>query len=254
VSDSWLKALGPRLFTELVTRFRSTRQAWEATEPKSDPGVPPEIAARFVALPQPASSTVYLKATLTPKDASIAPGGAAAFSLALEGAQGCSIAYRWRSTGTVGHLTVGDDVTTPSATVTYRANAAGSGADTVSVEVLDTAGPTPRTLFTREATVAVEDPCMLCSASGGRARGAAPSCPVPVEACCADGLDNDGDGAADCDDADCGSDPGCDDPPDPGCPVGVTPITVRGEPCCPSGDPGRGCCCTVQGTSSCTYP
>jgi len=71
------------------------------------------------------------------------------------------------------------------------------------------------------------DPCTGDTVCAGRAcRGA--------ERCCADGLDNDGDGQADCADADCGLDPACAGE----CPVVDAPAPVPLSPLAGEATPG----------------
>jgi len=206
---------------------------------------------KFVVHPSAEQSTAYLKATLAPKTAAVAAGESAALTLTLEGAESCDVEYHWKNTATAGHLVEGDDVELPSATVTYQANDPAQGEDTVTVEVIDVGGQAQRTLFTRTANVVVG--CLKCAhapaAGTTRATADADTC-TPAEACCRDGVDNDGDGLIDCDDPDCEADPACPQScADPNamlcggdcCPFGRT---CCGGACCAAGDgcAGDGSC------------
>src|SRR5262249_37349738 len=154
--------------------------------------------AHFVLRPPNGKPVVYLKPTLTPKNPSIDADATVALGVTVDGATGCSLAYHWTNTATAGHLAEGDDVETTSSTMSYQADDdAALAHDTIAVDVLDTAHDPAVPLVRAKTTVAVG--CTKCSGAG---------C-TPTEACCADDLDNDGDGKTDCDDPDCAADPAC---------------------------------------------
>jgi Leucine-rich repeat (LRR) protein len=208
VSDQWARQLGVEVFTELVAKHRTTAETYAAVTPKLDP-YNSVVSARFVEHPQFGAGMAYLKATLGPKDPAARPGDLVPLTLTLEGADDCAIQYRWRNTGVAGHLVDGDDHLTVSPQTTYEAgDVAGDLQDTVTVDVIDVAGPEPKTLLTRSITVRVSPSCLGCSEAGADAVAAGDTC-TPAERCCADGEDNDDDDLDDCDDPDCATDPAC---------------------------------------------
>jgi Leucine-rich repeat (LRR) protein len=207
VSVTWPKRLGAQVFTELVTRYRTTAEVFAEVTPKNDPDH--AIRARFVEYPMFTPGMAYLKASLAPKDAAATPGELVPLTLTLEGADDCAIQYRWRNTGVAGRLVDGDDHLTGSPQATYEADDVASDLeDTVTVDVIDVAGPEPKTLLTRSITVRVSPSCVGCSEAPADAVAAGDTC-TPAERCCADGVDNDNDDQDDCDDPDCATDPAC---------------------------------------------
>ncbi len=232
VWGDYVRDITKTLFPDLMTQQRTTDQAFDAVQPKSDGyGIvhelndPPHPAkneaealgrvARFVMRPTKGTPLVYLKPKLTPKDSVLAPNGSVELKVEVEGADDCSLYYRWQNTGQFGHLAEGDDHVVTSNTTTYEAGAS-LGTDTITLGVFDNGGQTPKGLFRLTTTVQVG--CSTCAPGTS-----GPSC-TKVEKCCQDGVDNDADGKADCLDDDCRGVPACD-----ACSVLVPPDCAAGD-------------------------
>lgn len=225
VDTVWAIYLAKQMTPLLLSGGQTTQATFNGVEPKwdyfqasRDDFLPHEawpmfadksfLVAHLSLLPAGGKPLVYLKPTITPKNSTVESAGQIALDVTVEGADTCTLQYRWRNSGTVGHLNGGDDTTTAEATRTYTATNATKGKDTITVDVIDTAAVPKRTLFTLTTTVAIA--CHSCSSSLRAALGAraADVCPLH-EACCEDNQDNDGDGLIDCEDPDCAADPAC---------------------------------------------
>jgi len=235
VTSDWSIYLAKQMIPLLLSEVQTTQATFHGVEPKWDwlyaaqqwgwphsspSSAPPpfemwpqfakfsHFVAHLALLPAGGKPLVYLKPKIAPKNSTVDPAGQIGLDVTVEGADTCTLQYRWRNTGTVGHLSGGDDTTSAQATRTYTATNATKGKDTITVDIIDTAAVPKRTIFTVTTTVAIA--CASCSSSlkaslGTRAGGV---CPIH-EACCEDNQDNDGDGTVDCDDTDCVGDPVC---------------------------------------------
>lgn len=226
VETDWAVKLAGKLFPDLVTRLKTTTSAFDAIVPQYDEfqyqylleqrneKTATLATAHVVVRPAASQPVVYLKPTLTPKDAVVDPGAIKPLKITVEGADECTLAYRWRNTGDFGHLAGGDDKQTTNRNAVYQAGSA-PGTDTITVDIIDTAANPARVLFSVETTIRVG--CTKCdSARPIAGAGDAAEVCTPVESCCGDHADNDGDGYVDCDDPDCADNSKCPPPPHTG--------------------------------------
>ncbi len=218
VTGSYVIDVAKKMFPQILNEGRTTTQAFLDFTPKldeegiqdalADPTNPAKTveeaiqrAAHLVMRPTDAKPIVYLKPTLTPEDAVIGANGKVDLKIEVEGADDCTLYYRWRNTGEFGHFTGGDDdrvITSP--TIAYDAGDT-AGTDTITLDVIDNGGQQPKIIFRLTTTIQVG--CVACAEGTSGA-----SCPK-VEKCCKDGADNDADGKADCEDSDCSSAADC---------------------------------------------
>ncbi len=244
VSSDYAILVAKKIFPDLVTRQRDTLKVFDDFEPKYDAprlaevlhgDTSPEarekglsIMARVVLRPVGGKPLVYLKPTLTPEAPIVVePDDAVELEVKVEGADDCTLAYRWRNSASFGNLDGGDDTQSTSPKRTYRSGG-NKGTDSVTVDVIDTGAAPPAVLYRLTAPVTVG--CTKCAHGGTNAQTRAGDACVPVEACCSDHEDNDGDGKVDCDDSDCTGDAACascDAATPPACPPGTTdPLTT----------------------------
>lgn len=213
VETDYARGLAGQVFPALVHDLQTTTTAYDAAGPKINPPflqtsgnpVPEAILAHFIYRPPNGPPLVYLKPAVTPKNPELEALGETALTVTVDGSQDCDLTYHWHNTGTAGHLSGGDDFDSQTATATYQALDVQQQHDTVTVDVIDAGGASPRTLFRLTNTVSIG--CTKCAASTLQTRSA-DTC-APAEACCADHIDNDGDGKTDCDDPDCAGDDAC---------------------------------------------
>ena len=129
---------GATLFNSLIHQFTNTADAWEAAvtaAPDARLGESSALNLAYLGNPTLAPTTAAGDSGYT-----IAAGSAIGLQARLDGAQGCSLQYRWTNTARAGHLSSPatgeqDNFTDFDPSATYIGNANAGGVDDVSVEV-----------------------------------------------------------------------------------------------------------------------